>query len=260
MGAPLPPETAPQEPTPPAPTQYAPPPTSPNQFFTVEDLEKARREERDKLYGRITRTDERFRTLEDELKKLADDRDSRIAEEARRRQEAETALQQQRESEMDAKQLIAEKEKEWQAQLEQVRQQQATHEAMLDKERKFMALQNYTQRRAAEEQANGTVGPEFIEFINGNDEQEVEASIVKLRAKTDSILKGVKEGQTQRTAALPGVSLTGAPPSGGPLDNISGQQRTYGKEDIEKMSMAEYEKFRRQIGVDGAGSNVGLYG
>jgi hypothetical protein len=259
MGEPLPPEQQTQTPPQP-PTQYSPPPTSPNQFFTVEDLEKARREERDKLYGRITRTDERFRTLEDELKQLQTDRDTRIAEEARRRAEAEAELQRQRESEMDAKTLIAEKEKEWQAQLEQVKQQQATHEAMLAKEREFMALQNYIQRRAAEEMAQGKIGDELIEFINGNTEQEVEASIVKLRAKTDSILKGVREGQQQRQAALPGVSLTGAPPSGGPLDNISGQQRTYSKEDIEKMSMPEYEKFRRQIGVDGAGSNVGLYG
>jgi hypothetical protein len=259
MGAPLPPETDPQAPPAPA-TQYSPPPSPPNQFFTADDIEKARREERDKLYGRITRTDERFRTLEDELRTLQTDRESRVAEETRRREEAEAALRTQRESEMDAKTLIAEKEKEWQAQLDQVRQQQATHEAMLTKEREFMALQNFIQRRAAEEHANGTVGPEFIEFINGNNEQEVEASIIKLRTKTDSILKGVREGQTQRQAALPGVSLTGAPPSGGPLDNISGQQRTYTKEDIEKMSMPEYEKFRRQIGVEGAGNNQGLYG
>lgn len=259
MGTPLPPEADPQAPPAP-PTQYSPPPTPPNQYFTVEDLEKARREERDKLYGRITRTDERFRTLEDELKQLQTDRDSRIAEEARRREEAEAELRRQRENDMDAKQLIAEKEKEWQAQLEQIKQQQATQEAMHAKEREFMALKSYRDRRAAEEQANGTVGPELLEFISGSSEQEIENSIVKLRAKTDSILKGVREGQQQSRAALPGVSLTGAPPSGGPLDNISGQQRQYTAEDIAKMSMPEYEKFRRQIGVDGAGSNQGLYG
>jgi hypothetical protein len=256
MGEPLPPELTPPTPA----TQYAPPPTPPNQFFTADDIEKARREERDKLYGRITRTDEKFRTLEDELKSLQADRDTRQAEEERRRQEATDALKAKDEAEMTAKQLIEAKEKEWNSRFQEIQEQQRTHEAMLAKEREYMTLQNFIQRRAAEEMSAGTIGDELIEFINGNSQAEVEASIVKLREKTQSILNGVREGQQQRNAALPGVSLAGAPPSGGPLDNISGQQRTMTPEDIEKIPMSEWHKFRQQIGIDGAGSNRGLYG
>jgi ParB-like chromosome segregation protein Spo0J len=263
MGEPLPVEqqltNAP--PVPPAPpTQYNPPPNPPNQFFTVEDIEKARREERDKLYGRISRTDERFKTLEEELVSLKADRDRRVEDEAQHRAQAEALLKAKSEEELSAKQLIEQREKEWNDRFQKMTEQQEIDKALQAKEREFIALQSYIQRRAAEEQIGETIGGELLEFINGNNEQEVEASITKLREKTQSILNGIRDGQQQARASLPGVSMTGAPPSGGPLDNISGQQRQLSPEDIAKIPMSEWHKFRSQIGIDGAGSNRGLYG
>lgn len=262
MGAPLPPEVLPQPPVPP---QYIPPtappaPDRPSQWFTQEDIERARREERDKLYGRISKTDDRFKTLQEELDSLKTDRDNRVAEEEKRRQDAEAALRAKNEEEMSAKDLIAQREKEWQARLDEIQAEGERRDAAYRRDQEFMKLQNYIQRRAAEEQ-DRTIGAELIDFITGNTEAEVEESIKLLQAKTQRIIEGMRDGQVQSRAAQPGISPTGQPPNGGPLDALTPKgNQPLTKEEIEAIPMSEWHIARQKLGIAGAGTSRGLMG
>ena len=74
--------------------------------FTSDDIEKARAEERDKLYSRISRTDQKFKTLEEELKSIKDARDADLAKEREAREAAEAEAKRVLEDEMSARQLI----------------------------------------------------------------------------------------------------------------------------------------------------------
>lgn len=267
MGAPLPPEVQnypqpPAPPAPPVPPQYQPPsqpPASPK-YFTEDDIEKARREERDKLYGRISKTDDRFKTLQEELDSLKADRDKRVAEEEHRRQEAEAALRAKNEEEMSAKDLIAQREKEWQTRLDEIQAEGERRDAAYKRDQEFMRLQSYIQRRAAEEQ-DRTIGAELIDFITGNTEAEVEESIKLLQAKTQRIIEGMRDGQVTARAAQPGISPTGQPPSGGPLDALTPKgNQPLTKEEIEAIPMSEWHIARQKLGIAGAGTNRGLMG
>jgi len=229
------------------------------QLFTAEDIERARREERDKLYGRITKTDERYKTLEDEVAALRKSADERAAAEQRAR-EATAELERQRaEEEMSSRQLIESREKEWQDRFADFQRKQEAAQAAYERDRQHLALKNYIERRAREELSGDHIADELIDFINGNNEAEVEESIVNLRAKTNSILENIRAGQQQVRAGMPGVSNTSAPPAGAPLDNITGQQRQLTPEEIRNIPMSEWGKHRAAFGLTSADSNQGLY-
>lgn len=238
-------QTAPQ--TPPVPTQRT---------FTVEDLEKARKEERDKLYGRIDQADARFTALNSEVEALRKRDQERQAEEEQRRLEAAAAIKAKEEEELSAKELLAKRDQEWQAQLAERDAAFAQKEALWQKEREFQNLQNYIQRRALEEQDE--IAPELLDFITGNNEQEVEASIATVKAKTAAILENVSRAATAQRAQMPGVSPTGLTATG-PMDNDP-TNKTYTQEELSNMSMAEYAKFRQQTGIGNSQGNRGLFG
>src|SRR6478752_10520320 len=76
------------------------PPTQQANFrFTAEDLEKARQQEKEKLYPRI---DE----MQAQLRQLAEDREAAQTERQRLADEAEQARKAQEENEMDLRQLM----------------------------------------------------------------------------------------------------------------------------------------------------------
>lgn len=230
------------------------------QFFTAADLEKARREERDKLYGRIDKADAKFKSLEDEVASLRQTTKEREAAEAAARQAAEDALRAKREDELSAKQLIEQREAEWNEKFSRIQEENNKTRLIYERDQEFLRLKNYIERRAREEMAAETIGDELIDFITGNNEAEVETSIVMLREKTERILNGVREGQQQSRAAMPGVSASGQPPMGGPLDNLSGQNKQLTDEDIKSIPMSDWHEFRRRIGLSNTDTNQGLYG
>jgi DNA repair exonuclease SbcCD ATPase subunit len=234
--------------------------TDPRQFFTAEDIEKARREERDKLYGRISKADDRFKTLEEEIGTLRDAAAQRAAAEAQARQEAAETLRIKQEEELSARELIQQREQEWQQRFTKFQEEQERARVMYEKDKEHLALKNYIERRAREEMAADNIGDELIDFITGNNPEEVEASIVLLREKTKRILDGIREGQQQVRAGMPGVQGTGQPPLGTPLDNLSGQQnRQMSLEEIEAIPQSEWHKWRGTFGLTGSGSDKGLY-
>lgn len=227
--------------------------------FTAEDIEKARREERDKLYGRISKSDERFKTLEEEINALREAAAQRAAAEEQARIEAENAIRKQQEDELTARQLIEQREAEWQERFNRFQQEQDAARAAYERDKQHLSLKNYIERRAREEMAADNIAEELIDFINGNDEEEVENSITNLRAKTQRILDGIREGQSQLRAGMPGVSGAAAPPAGAPLDNLTGQTRQLTPEEIRNIPMSEWHKHRQSFGLTSADSNQGLY-
>jgi hypothetical protein len=230
------------------------PPQPGQQYFTAEQLEAARKQEKDKLYDRMSKLEEQFNNSKTELEQF---RSEREAAEAARLEAEQQALEVQRkadEEKLSVTELLAKRDAEWQAEKESMKQTLETERVIAQRDRELFQLQSYIQRRVAEEMAQDNIAPELIDLIDGNNEAEVESSITKMKEKTASIVAGMG-GQTPRQS--PGVSPAGFAPSG-PLDNITGA-KTYTADDIKNMSGKEYAQFRAQVGIDRAGNNQGLF-
>jgi len=229
-----------------------PPPAG--QYFTAEQLEAARQQEKDKLYGRLQSQEETLNAFKAQLEDLNKDKEARDKAIAEAAKAAEEAQRREQESKLSAEELISAREAELTAKHEQFSQEMELKIATMQKEQEFLRLQAYIQRRVAEETAANTIIPELVEFIGGNSEDEVETTITKVKEKTANIVKGAA---TLTAPTMPnGVSPTGGP--SGPLDNLGGPKQ-YSKEDIDKMDMQQYAAWRQQQGIAGAGNNRGLF-
>lgn len=227
----------------------------PQQYFTAEDLEKARQQEKDKLYARLEAADKRVEAFQTDMEQWKADRE---AEQAKLKAEQDAAAEAARKAEEDklsVTELLAKRDAEWRQEKEQLRQQMELERTVAAKDREVFQLRAYIQRRVAEEVAQDSIAPELVDLVDGNNEAEVEASITKMKEKTASIIAGM--GGQKPPTPTPGVSPAGFAPSG-PLDNITGT-RTYTPEDIKNMNAKEYAQFRAQVGIDRAGNNQGLF-
>ena len=247
--------TVPADPTP------TPAPQQPEvQYFTAEDIARARQEEKEKLYGRISKQDDRFKALEEEVTNLRQVREQAEADERRRQEEAAALAKTEAEKELSAKELFErrqqEMQQEWESKFNKLEQEQAAREAAVEKEREFLKLQSYTQQRVAEEVDN--IAPELLDFVTGNTQEEIEASIATVKAKTDAIVKNMQEAQVQARAQQRGTAPTGFAATG-PMDN-NPMQETYSVEDIKAMDMAQYSKLREKMGMGNAQNNRGIFG
>lgn len=245
------------------------------QTFTAEDLERvrreaieqARKEEREKLYPQLTKRDEQFKTMEQEVAELRKAEAARQKERDKAAAAAEQARKEKEEAELSAKDLLAQRQQEWDKQLEAVRQQSEQQvaalraeneqrEAIFAKERDFQALQLYIRDQVAAHQDD--IAPELIDLINGNTQEEVDASVARMVEKTAAIVAGMRAATQQARAAMPGVS-----PGGGTAGIVPGldtgeQQLT--PEDIKGMSMQDFAKLRTRAGIAGRGQGQGIFG
>lgn len=251
------PTITPGTPAPPVNINFPPQPAPPSgQYFTAEQVEEIRRQEKDKLYDRMKKSEDQLNAFKDTVEQLKADKDARDAELEAQRKAAEEAQRREAESKLTAEQLIQAREAELKAQQEQFQKDMELKLATMAKEQEFLKLQSYIRTRVAEEIAANTIIPDLVEFVGGNSEDEVEASITKVKEKTANIVKGATS-LTGGNPQLPGVSPTGSP--AGPLDNLS-PPRGLSAEEISKMGMADYAKFRSQSGIDRAGNGQGLFG
>ena len=227
-----------------------------SQFYTSDDLARARAQEKEKLYPQMEK-------LKEELSALKQAQAEREAEEARKRderkaREAELAKKkkEEEEAELSAKELLARKEQELLAQIEQERAEREKALALLDQERKFQQLMAYRQQRMEQEREN--IIPELIDLVQGETEAEIETSIAALKEKSNKIFQSVATASQQTRKEMVGARVTS--PASGPLDNDS-EQRTYSPEDISRMSLADYAKNRAKLlGNAGNNSGQGLFG
>jgi DNA repair exonuclease SbcCD ATPase subunit len=254
MTSPIPPVENPQTITVPVP---APPATE--QVFSAADLERVRQQEKDKLYKELDALREQTSTLPTvtaELEALRKEREERAAREAAAQSQAQEEAKAKAEAEMSAKELLEQRQAEWQAKLDQIQRERETERAALDKEREFAALRDYTQSRV--DQERGAIAPELLDLVDGNTPEEIDASIERLKAKSAAIAEKVRGSQQQMAAQQRGVSPAGFSTTG-PMDMLPTTQ-TYTAEDIAKMPLKEYVAKVRGNFIRGDQNSRGLFG
>ena len=215
-------------------------------MFSQEEVESIRRQEKDKLYDKISKLQEQvevFNHEREEQKRLAEEVAAREAEERRLREEEE----------MSAKELLHKKEdefqqrlntaqQEWEEKFTALQQESEAQQAVLEQERRFQELESFKSRRIAEEQDN--IMPELMDFIRGNSEDEIESAISAVKTRTSAILENIQQAMPQQQR-LRGVPATGSTPTG-PLENMT-EQQTFTSADIAGMSMEQYAQVRDRL-------------
>jgi hypothetical protein len=228
----------------------------PNTSDVKEAIQKARAQEKAKLYPQVEK-------LQEELALLRSKEQEREAKEAERKaarqaREAEAAAERkkQEESELEVRDLLSKKEQEWKSQLETERLEREKAFALLDQERKYQELSQYRQARLEAERDN--IIPELVDLISGNSQDEIEQSIASLKDKSARILDSAQQALQSTRREMAGTRITS--PASGPLDNDS-EQRSYSPENIREMSLADYAKQRAKLLGEAAGNRgKGLFG
>lgn len=241
--------------------------------FTEEDIQRARQQEKDKLYAQINKLssfEDQYNSLQGEVESLRKDREAREAEEAKRRKQEEANAKKEAEERLTVQQLLEKREAEWKAereadraawqtQLETINNEREQEKVLLEKEREFAALQSYIQQRVAEEREN--IAPELIDLVNGRNKEEVDNSIATLKAKSDAIVNSITETRRNAAAAQPGVSTAGYATTG-PM-NMEPGTKQYSVEELKNLDVTspEYAAIRKSLKIgSGSGYGQGLFG
>lgn len=226
--------------------------------FTEDDIQKARREEKDKLYSSIDEMKKElaaFRKAEEERQK-AEQAAAKKAEEERAKQEAEAKKR--AEEEMTAKQLLEQKEQEWEQRWRTLEEENQRKDEILAKERRYNELMSYRSRRLEEEA--DTIAPQLRDLVVlGNSEQEIEASIADLQERTNRILEQIQAGREEARRNTRTTSAT-APPVG-PMETQQ-EFQSLSNTDLKGMDMQTYAKNRERLlgAVSQRVRERGLYG
>lgn len=216
--------------------------------FTAEDLETARKQEKDKLYPLIEELKSKVSIFEQE-------RLARLDEEQKAREKAEAKAKKKADDETDLRTLLEQKEADWQARLEQERQQREQFQTLLEREREFQALEAY---RAEALNANrDNILPELVDLVQGNTREEIDASIAGLKDRSSRILEATQAAMQTTRQTWAGTRVT-SPPAG-PLDTDSGS-RQFSAEDIRNMPVSEYAKVRGKLLGNTSNRNKGILG
>lgn len=224
----------------------------------VAAIAKARQEEKDKLYPRLSKQDEKFKLLEDELAVLKQEREARLAQEKTKADELTAKAEAKRKEEVSAKTLLDEKAAEWESKFTDMQNALAQKDAIFAKEKEFLELQQYTQSQVMA--ASDDIDPRFVDYISGNTREEVDASILRAKAKTEELITELQAAQLAARQTQRGVSPAGYSTSG-PLDTEPFNQ-SISASDLQNMPMSKYAELRSKLGIGGnsQGSNRGLFG
>lgn len=228
---------------------------SDSRFFTQEDIDKARDQEKSKMYKRLETMQETVARLETEAKTRAE---AEAAAQKALQEEAEAKAAQQKqlaESEMSAKDLLAQKEQEWAQKLSLVEQQVEAERALRERESQFAELMEYRQQII--QAYSDRVAPELLDLIHGDTPEEITAAAEDMAARSSRILAQTQEAMQNVRQQTPTARIT-VPASG----ENSGSQRNYSPDEIREMSMSEYAKHRKSLlggGADGP-TRRGLFG
>lgn len=217
-------------------------------MFTQEDLDKAREQEKSKVYKRLETMQETIARLERES------RERQEAEEAASR-EAQEQAERERQENLSAKELIAEKEAQWRREQEELRQQIEQERALRERESQFAELMDIRNQVITEYQDR--VAPELLDLITGETPEQIQQSAEDMAARTERILAQTQEAMQNARQQMPTARVT-APASG----ENAGANRQYSPDEIRNMSMADYAKHRASLLGKGAGGpkNRGLFG
>ncbi|MGD6750351.1 hypothetical protein [Streptomyces sp. BH105] len=210
--------------------------------FTAEDLEKVRREEREKLYGRLNQQDEILKATKDELETARRAREEQEANEAAARKQAEEEAEAKRQADLSAKSLLKEREQAWEKRFADLQSTYETDRELFAREQEFARLQNV--RRDLLAQAADDIAPELVDLVQGSTEDELRASVELMRQKSSAIVAQIQQTQVAARASMRGTAPTGY--GVGQADTDAGY-RQYSAGDIKSMPMSEYAKLRGQL-------------
>lgn len=267
------PTVVPSAPTPPAPVPTPPrAPQAPEpQYFTQADIdaarEQARREANDRLYGRIESSDQRYAALQQQVDELRAANEKALEDERKRAEQIQADADAARREDMTAKQILEEESAKWNDRFTQMQRDIETRDALLDQERKRSELNDYKNRRIAEEKDPKTdaqgqrvsdgIAPQLIGYVDGNSPEEIEQAIVTAKQNTTSILESIRQSRAQQAALAPGVPVN----SGTPNFDSMGQQQEFSADEIRAMSMNDPRllALREQHGLGRATTNQGMF-
>lgn len=222
-------------------TQQPPPrqqqqPERPAYRWTDEDIENARRQEKDKLYPQLDEMKQQLRALQEQ-------RDTEQAERQRLADEAEAARKAREEQEMEVRDLLTRREQEWKSQIEELSGRFDTYRAVSERERQLAEAELYRRDRIAQEAEN--ILPELRDFITGSTPEEVDQSIEAMKQRTEQIVANFVAAEPQ----IPFQPRIGASPTAPPVGPMETQpdytQLT--PEDIRGMDMNTYKRYREQL-------------
>lgn len=214
----------------------------PNTDKVAEAIQKARAQEKAKLYPQVEKLQEELALLRKEREAQQAVEAEKAAKRAEREQARLAEKKAKEEEEMSLKKLLKTKEDEWAAKFEAERTEREKAFAILEREREFNELQQYRSARLEQEREN--IIPELIDLISGNNKDEIEASIAGLKERSSKIFESVAQAGQQSRKEMVGARITS--PASGPLDNDS-DPRTYSPNDITNMSMEDYAKNRAKL-------------
>jgi dTMP kinase len=247
------------------------PQNPPTGYFTKADLdeavkaakEKARTEEREKLYPQIQASKDQLGELTGQVKTLTEAEQEREKARLKAERDAEKARKAAEDAELTAAQRLEKRQTEMQEQFDRARQEQEAaladmqrqrelDQAFFKKERELADLQIYIRDRVAQESEH--IAPELLDFITGNSAEEVDASIQRVKDKTAQIVEGMRQAGIAQRAGMPGTA-----PSAGATGLTPGIDTGNGvvtKEDIEGMDMAQFAALRQRVGMGQAGQGI----
>jgi hypothetical protein len=238
-----------QPPPPPDPTQQRgtivieeeppAPPAKEERTFTAEDIERARREEKDKLYPRLQQ-------FEEELAVVKREREEREAAERKRQDEEAEALRRQQDEEADVRTLLEREREENTRRFAEMQQEIEQERAVFAMERQFQEIQQYRAQAIAAAQED--LMPELIDDLvptTLTTKEAVDAAVARCKERSLSIVQQMQQRTQEIRREQRGVSPTGEPPVG-PMENQS-SQRVLTPDDIRNMSIEEYAKNRDKI-------------
>lgn len=215
--------------------------------YSEDDINRARQQEKSKLYSRLDKMQEEVEALRRER----DERQRLESEQAKAEEEARTKAA---EEEMNVRELLAKRETEWNEQLETLKREQERDRALLEQERQYSEITAYTARRIEEEREN--ILPELVDLVTGSTREEIEASIESLKARSNAIFDSAQQAMSAARRDTVGARVTLPSPVENPSENSS-----FTPEDIRAMSLQEYAKHRqRLLSQEAQGRSQGLFG
>lgn len=223
----------------PEPQQQPPAQQQPTGRWTDEDLARVRREEKDKLYPELEQ-------MKQQLAEMRKAEEERQAEAQRLADEAAQAQRQREEAEMSAQELIQKKEQEWNERFTALESQRERDRAVYEQERRLVELESY--RTARIEQEQEFLLPELRGYIQGNSEEEIDASIERAKADSEAILNNMMAASQQQPVVPFQQPRVASPttPSVGPMEEQT-EQRPVGAADIAAMDMETYKRNRHLL-------------
>jgi hypothetical protein len=224
------------------PEQAQQPPQGTGRFFSEEDVERIRQQEKDKLYGRIEEMGTELRTMREE----AVAREQAAQEAIQQAAAAEAEAQRQREEEeLSVRELLTRREQEWETRFTEQQQSYARDRAIFDQERSLTLLGEY--RRDRIEQESPFIIPELRNFVNGNSPEEIDQSIEFIKQQSAAISANFAAAAEQQVQQQPfrGAAMPSVPPVG-PMEQLPSYE-SMSPEVIAAMDNETYKRYRPQL-------------